>query len=202
MLRADNAYSRLVVWLKIVLPVIALGLLSSLFLFQQGDDDLQPLPFSPMELEALAKARGIGAPHFTGLTDQGREISLTATTALPRIEDRSIVDVEGLAARLESPANGGISLVGRAATVNQTTALARIRGAVQAQTGTGYRLVTEALDAALDRTDVESQEPVRLTGPGLEIDAGAMTIDPAPGGTGLRVVFKEGVRLVYTPKAR
>ena len=33
MARADNAYSRLIRWLKIVLPLVALALMSSIFLF-------------------------------------------------------------------------------------------------------------------------------------------------------------------------
>ena len=110
MARADNAYSRFVAWVKIILPVMALLLLSSLFLFQSSDGDQQALPFSAGELAELATGQGIGRPEFKGLSGDGRAITLTADSALPRLTNRKVIDVTGVDATMDNPEHQGIRL--------------------------------------------------------------------------------------------
>ena len=52
---ADNVHSRVVGWLKILLPLAALALLSTLFLFSRGSDPTANLPFSETELNEIAR---------------------------------------------------------------------------------------------------------------------------------------------------
>lgn len=200
MARADNPYSRFVAWVKIVLPVMALAILASLFLFQRIDDSLQPLPFSEVELEQLAKGQGIGGPHFTGMTEDGRSLSLQAETAFPRLGNRRIVDAQTVRAVLETTEHGAITLVAKSAVVDQEASAADLAGGVLVETESGYRVVTEALRSALDRTDVESLGPADLTGPGFEAKAGRMHLkSDTEQPDNVILVFKDGVHLIYQP---
>lgn len=203
MARADNAYSRFVAWVKIILPVMALVLLASLFMFQQVDQGAQPLPFTEVELEQLARGQGIGGPNYSGLTEEGRALSLEADSAFPRLGNRRVVDAQSVRAVLESGAHGDITLVAQAAVIDQETSQAQLTGGVLIETGSGYRVVTETLRSALDRTDAESGGPAQVTGPGLELQAGGMHLMAKPDEPeSVILVFKDGVDLIYTPQSR
>lgn len=198
MARADNPYSRFVNWAKILLPVAALALLSSLFLFQQIDPDDQSLPFSEVELEQLARGQGIGGPHYTGVTEDGRALSLEADSAFPRLSNRRIVDAQKIRATLESETHGDILLVSKTAVIDQEIGQADLTGGVLVETASGYRIVSEGIRTALNRTDLKSLGTAKVTGPGLRIDAGGMALTSDPDNPdSVILVFNEGVKLVY-----
>ena len=59
---ADNTYSRVVGWLKILLPLGALALLSTLFLFARGIAPVGEIPYA--ELEEIAREARISDPRL------------------------------------------------------------------------------------------------------------------------------------------
>ena len=52
---APNTYSTVVSWAKIILPLVALGLLSTLFLFSRTPDPNRAIPFAAVDVEELAR---------------------------------------------------------------------------------------------------------------------------------------------------
>ena len=83
MVVADNTYSRLVAWLKILFPLIALAILSTLFLVARTVDPAQDLPYADVDVAELAREQRIGQPNYSGVTADGAAISLSARSALP-----------------------------------------------------------------------------------------------------------------------
>lgn len=196
----DNLHSRVVAWLKVVLPLAALALLSTLFLVARTGPEAD-LPFSRKALEEMASGQQVEAPEFAGLTAEGRAINLSARTAMPRDSAGDAVDAVGIRGRLETGDQSSIELVADEGTVFTRKSLAHLRGNVRVDTSTGYTIDTAELNAALDRTDMESPGPVTAEGPLGRIDAGRMQVTQSGDGRDdVSVVFKGGVKLLYLPQ--
>ncbi|HDR29767.1 MAG TPA: hypothetical protein ENN83_14595, partial [Rhodovulum sp.] len=59
----DNAYSRFIALAKIVLPLAALGILSTLFLISRDTPSGDDLPYSRVAVDELIREQRIGAPN-------------------------------------------------------------------------------------------------------------------------------------------
>jgi len=73
--------------MKILLPLAALGLLSTLFLLSRTVDPNQPIPVAEVGLEQRAQKQGASNATFTGVTDEGDLIKLNAEVARPDAKD-------------------------------------------------------------------------------------------------------------------
>ena len=78
-----DRYSRMVAFLKVLLPLAALALLSTLFLISRGMNTEATIPFAAHEIEERMRGQQITAPFFSGTTAQGDEIAVTASIARP-----------------------------------------------------------------------------------------------------------------------
>lgn len=193
-----DRYSRVVAFLKVLLPLAALALLSTLFLLSRSVDPTSTLPFSEAEVEARLSGQQITRPFFAGVTDRGDRITLAAEMARPETE-AGPASAEGITARI-SPASGGLLTVeadaGRADTGSGS---AEFVGNVRFRSSTGYELTSDLIRTALDEVDLRSPGPVRGTGPLGQLDAGAMEITGQGDANVTRMLFKNGVKLVYEP---
>ena len=193
----DNAYSRLVGWLKILLPLAALGLLSSMFLISGGPRGDDAIPFA--EIEELAREQRISQPAFSGVADDGSVVSVQARSARP--EGGGALSVEGLSARLDATDGSHVTLAAGSGAILNGGREARLDGLVRMGTSTGYEIETMGLTAALDTGRVESLGEIAARAPFGEITAGGLTVEPGPDETqGTRLLFHSGVRLVYEPQ--
>lgn len=197
----DNGYSRFVAWVKILLPMAALGLLSSIFLLSRDVDPTGSIPFAELSVDELAREQRISAPNYAGVTLDGTAISFSATTARPAVSNRNMVDATDIRAALEG-ADGSITrLSARMGTIDTDASQATLRGGVIITTSTGYRITTDGVVARLDRTEVISDGPIKARGPSGVFTAGSMSLTPSDNDPASSVlVFKNGVDLVYTPR--
>lgn len=83
MARADNAWSRWVVLLKIILPLMALALLSSIFLLSRTIDPTAAIPFTEVDVEDRVREPRLTEPKFSGVTSDGALVTLDATEMRP-----------------------------------------------------------------------------------------------------------------------
>ena len=79
----DNIHSRLVYWLKILLPLAALAILSTLFLVSRRIDTDGALPYAKVDVKELASDQRLTQPQYTGVTSDGAAFSLRAGIARP-----------------------------------------------------------------------------------------------------------------------
>ena len=66
-----DRYTRLISWLKVLFPLAALGLLSTLFLLSRAIDPGQAIPFAEKEVQDRLRDQQITGPFFTGATSEG-----------------------------------------------------------------------------------------------------------------------------------
>jgi lipopolysaccharide export system protein LptC len=198
MARVD-AHSRVVGWLKVALPLLALAILSTLFLVAHRIDPDAALPYAEVNVEDLAREPRMTAPTYAGTTEDGTALTLSADEARPASESGSAT-AAALRLALVTPDGARTELSATEAQLDEATRQVLLSGGVTLTTSTGYRLETAEVTAKLDRTGLESRSEVTATGPAGQIRADRMVLgqdNMTPGG--YLLVFKGDVRLVYQP---
>ncbi len=197
----DNAYSRLVFWLKIVLPLAALGILSTMFLVGRSIDPSRAIPLSKVDVTELARESRITAPTYAGVTRDGAQLVVSAGTArtdaakAPRRADATKV-----AATLTAPDGRVTRMHADRGTVDPAKNRLTLDGNVVIDTANDYRIHGPKLGAALDKSWLEASGGISAMAPMGHITARALTIRPDPAKPGSYVlVFKNRVRLLYRP---
>ncbi|MHC0052107.1 LPS export ABC transporter periplasmic protein LptC [Actibacterium sp. D379-3] len=200
----DNAYSRFIALAKIILPLAALVLLSTLFMFSRQSDPNRSLPYSRVAVEQLAREQRINAPNYASVTDDGTAILIAAESARPDPANPDRADATTLNAKLDFADGTHTDIVSATGMIDTGAAQAVLEGAVEITTSGGYVITAERLTTALDRTDILAEGGVTATSPMGDVTAGQMQIEQPASGTdnakgGHVLVFKQGVKLIYEP---
>ncbi len=196
----DAAYSRLVTWLKIGLPLTALIILSTLFFLARTPDIERAIPFSNVDVEDLAREPRITEPDFSGVTPDGVAVSMTARTAKPDPNDANRFSAEGMRGLVTTPDGSWVRLSAVAGKVDIGLGVAILLGDVIVESSTGYAIRTEELTARLDASRSESKGPVDVMAPFGHLTAGQFVFTRVSGDSGSQLlVFKSGVDLIYEP---
>lgn len=192
-------HTRRVVWLKVALPLVALAVLSTLFLLADRIDPDDALSTAEVDVEGLAREPRITAPTYAGTTSDGAALTLSAEAAQLQT-DTTPGTVDQLTLRLETPDGATTEVIAGQALLDSGTREVLLSGGVIATTSAGYRIETEAMVSRLDLSSLSSRTAVVASGPVGTITAGAMTLsqDATTPGAYL-LVFNQGVRLVYQP---
>ena len=176
MAATDNFYSRLVAWMKIILPLVALALLSTIFLISQHIDPTKSIPIAEIDLNQRAQDQGATNAAFAGVTSSGDEVMITAVTARPSPDDPRVIEAETLSAELQLMSGTVVEVMSDRGTLHQNDLTATLIGNVMVTTTTGYDVRTDRLDTRIDELFAESPGPVTGTGPAGDLDAGRMVL--------------------------
>ncbi|OCX65400.1 hypothetical protein BFP70_10095 [Thioclava sp. SK-1] len=195
----DNRYSIFIRWAKLLLPLFALVLLSTVFLFGRKADPQAAIPYSDVDLEALASEPRISQPEYSGVTQSGDALSAKAVAATPNVDGDGGTRIEKLVAQL-------VGLDGTTTNISASTGRfspaenrIELNEKVAIQTSDGYRMLSDFVEMTTDSGQVVSPGPVRGTGPMGTIDAGAMEIHRLGRGSAQNILFTQGVKLIYEP---
>jgi lipopolysaccharide export system protein LptC len=201
----DNFHSTAVAWLKVVLPLLALAILSTLFLFSRKIDPSEAIHFAEVDIADRVREPRLTKPTWAGVTDDGTALTIAASEARPKQTQSPQDSVSGasadtLVADLQAPDGSSARLVAAQGVLDTQTNALLVDGGVTITTSTGYTLQTEAMTAALDRTLLVSETTVTGDGPAGTVTAGAMELRQATDGTGAYVLLlKNRVKLLYLP---
>ncbi|MCE6952202.1 LPS export ABC transporter periplasmic protein LptC [Cereibacter sphaeroides] len=199
--RHDNLHSRLVAWLKILLPLAALAILSTLFLVARTIDPSDAIPYADVDVEDRVREPRMTAPTWAGTTSDGAALTVEADEARPGQAEGEEGRAVSVRARLETPDGASAGMVAGTGALDGEARLLRFGGGVEFDTSTGYRITTDALTAALDETDVRSDSALAATGPLGQIAAGSMRLNESAEAPGTYVLtFGNRVKLVYDPQ--
>jgi len=196
----DTGYTRLVTTLKIVLPLMALAILSTLFYLAQPPDIEGALPFAEVDVELLAREPRISEPSFSGVTPEGISVMLNARSARPDPEDPARFLAEVMTGEFRSSDGQRLRMSSIAGVVDTGTGTARLEGDVLLESSLGYAIRTEELTTDLDTTRSESGGPVDILAPFGHMTAGRLTVTRDPDHEeSYLLVFSDGVELIYQP---
>lgn len=199
---ARLSYSTVVRGLTVVLPLVALALLSTLFLVARTAPEDSALPFI-QELRDRDNSAGdvMRTPIYTGTTDAGDAVTVRAESVAPdpEVSGGALADMPRADIRFGDGRNLRIEATsGAFASEENRLSLA---GDVVITHSTGYQLFTSAVDADLNTNEATAPEPVRVEGPSGTLEAGAMVVRRKED-ENVELVFTNRVKLVYRPPDR
>jgi lipopolysaccharide export system protein LptC len=194
-----DLYSKTVAWMKILLPLAALALLSTLFLISSSVDPTKGQADTEINLEQRANEQGASNPSFSGVTSGGDEVSFHASLARPDPNDPNRLIAEDVSARLKLAQGTVVDVTARNADLDQRKQTSSLDGSVMVVTTNGYRVTTDRLEARFDRLHAESPGSVAGEGPPGEITAGRMLLTSDTESGNAELVFTDGVKLIYRP---
>ncbi len=196
---SDNLYSRVIAWMKIILPLAALGILSTLFLISRTIDPTESIPVAQIDLEQRAQELGATNPSFAGVTDSGDQVAFQSVRARPDPEDPEHLLATDVTARLNLTSGAVIDITSDNADMHQGELTATLDGNVHISTTTGYVMTTDTLWTRMDQLYAETPGQVDGTGPPGDLTAGKMLLTTNPETGQAELLFTEGVKLIYTP---
>ena len=196
----DNAYSRLVLWLKVALPLVALAILSTLFLVAETLDPEAAIPYAEGDVDQILRDQGITAPSFGAVTEDGAAVSLQAAALRPGDSLRDEVIGTDLEANITLPGGTSIRITSPEGTIDMAAEVALLQGGVRFESSNGYSVESTDIVARYDEVRVMTRGTVTATGPGGDITAGTMGLERNRETGAYVLVFKDGVRLIYEPQ--
>ena len=197
MLVGDNLHSQLVGWAKIILPLCALALLSTLFLFARGSSEPDIAAFT--RAEEIAREQRVTAPEFSGVTNNGDIIVISAKSARPDITRADTVVIDEIRLRLDTPDRTFIEVTAVQGEVDGRAQVASFLGLARLETSNGYELETNGLIAELESGRITSAGLLEIRAPFGDLTAGMVTFQVATPRSGQQMLFTNGVRLLYKP---
>ena len=194
----DDGYSALVAWLKTLLPIVALGLLSTIFLFSGKVDVTQTLPYAEHNIAEIIREQRITQPYFTGIASNGTEIALSAAYASPQVQNAHILEITDLSVVLRSTSDRMVQVTAGQGALDSTRQTAQISTDVHIAALPDFWVTTEALDMNFNQGFISAKGGFQgVTALGA-ITAGEMHLQMTADDQ--QIVFLNDVRLVYSPK--
>jgi lipopolysaccharide export system protein LptC len=195
-MRGDR-YSRLVALLKVSLPLLALGLLSTLFLISRAVDPPASIPFADAEVQQRLSSQQVTGPYFSGTSVTGDQIAFVAETVTTPNGETGINRAEQIDLQVEMVSGTRLTVKAAEAEVDIPRDRTDLTGDVEITTSTGYVLNTDLLQLRIARLEMVS--PDRVTGqtPVGDIEAGQMRVFTPEGQTESLMLFTDGVKLIY-----
>lgn len=195
----DNLHSHVVAWLKIILPLAALAILSTLFLVARGIETPDVLPYAQIDLKDRARNPQATEPTFGGVTENADKIALVAETARPLDADMTRVEMHDVTGRIDLASGSVIHVRSEDGLVDQPGDLARLTGKVVITTSSRWQMRTEALNAGMRVVWAETDGYVEGDGPLGRFNAGKMRLDLDADGKA-HLLLTQRVKLVYVPR--
>lgn len=180
--------------MKIILPLVAIAVLSTLFLFAGRPDPEDALIVSDINVTELANEQRLGRPRFAGLLEGGQALRFTAERASPLADSTDLFTAETVAVRVTLAPGLEALIDAGGALVDMNAQTAELSGGVVIRRTDGLRLQTQTLALGLASLSATSGA-VEVLGPGLTLDAAAMEV---MGDAQIR--FTGGVRMLYEPQ--
>ena len=196
-----DRYSRMIAFLKVLLPLMALALLSTLFLLSQNTEPMASIPFAEAEVNERMRDQQITGPFFSGSTEQGDQISFSAGK-IGVADGNGRVTANDISAQIDL--SSGARLVffadlGEVDIANDTSVLS---GKVLITTSTGYKINSERLVSAMTSLNMESPNKIIAEGPLGTFSAGSMRLTFSEKTKFTQMIFTNAVKLIYDPKIR
>mgnify|MGYP000002529789 FL=1 len=196
---SDNFHTQLVGWSKIILPLCALALLSTLFLFARSNPDATNIPFA--DINTLAQEQKINAPRFSGVADDGSIIAITAGSAQLDPNNAQNLKISSLSLDVNAADGSEIRIEAVGGELDNDAKVAYLSGLARLETSTGYTMETNGLTANLQSGVISSEGALEIRAPFGALTAGRVTIKTTGDGKGQQMLFTDGVVLIYTPQA-
>lgn len=194
-----NLHTRLVHILKLVLPLLALVLLSTLFLFSRKINPEDALPYANVDVEDRLQDLKMTGAGFAGVTEDGASLAITAAEVKPLKTGGTMEQVVGSITTVTGARTEFSALT---ATLDAEHNSVQLAGGTRLVSSGGYDLATDGLKIDTQKTYVESTGPITAVGPIGDLTADKLVLSQSEPDGPYLLVFKGSVRLIYMPEQR
>ena len=195
----DIIYVRVINFLKIALPFFGVSLIVAMFVLSRDQASQAVLPFDKNEFaEELAKQQ-INKLYYSGHTDAGDELSLSAQSAVEGFEGKKVLEMKIVSAKVKSKNGLEIEATAQFGQYLYSENLLKMSGSVLISSSSGYRLSAPELRISTDGTYIFGEGPVEGLTPLGKIYAGKMEIMRKNAKAPMQLWFGEKVVLDYEP---
>jgi lipopolysaccharide export system protein LptC len=189
--------SRIVAWLRVIMPLMALALLSVVFLLARKPEPEASIPYANVDPQDLAERQAVTNPTYTGVTTNGSHLTIAGAEAQPGagLNEGSMRSIR---MTLRAPD-------GRAADVSAGTAVldgdhVALQDGARMTTADGWIVTAPEFHASTTAGTVAADREVNVRAPFGDLTAGRMELRPrAPQDADHVLDLKGGVRLMYRP---
>ena len=192
-----DSYSAFVVWVKTLLPIVALGMLSTIFLFSGRVDVTQSLPYAKLNIAEIVREQRITKPYFSGVSNNGTEITVSAAYASSDTQNSNILNITDLSIILISEHEKAVRITAGLGVLDAAKQKAMASKDVYLTAMPDFWLKTNNLTVDLKQGIATADTLFQsITALGT-IDAGNMVVKTIT--SGQQIIFTNGVRLIYYP---
>ncbi|MCV6597190.1 MAG: hypothetical protein OIF40_08940 [Mangrovicoccus sp.] len=181
--------------------MIALGILSLLFVLSHPNRDGEPLRFVEDEAAAASREEHLAHPDYRSITETGGALRLKAQDLRPVPETEGEYTGTKLEGWIDGRNGRAYALSGATGALNEAQGLAWLRGDVRLIQSDGHVATSQELEIHTDLTRLVSPGPVHAFGPTGTLDADSMEMLGQPDlSSGTVTIFRGNVRLLYDPQ--
>ncbi len=193
-------YTRFVYLVKTILPLIAIGLLATVFLFTKERTLEGGLEFSKADFVALESGMRVTKPRFSGSNADGDVYYFSAELLLPDAPAPTKLLASGLSGEIRLFDGLTIEIAAKEAEIDLETRNIRLFEGTDLTFSNGLRARSDKIFADMDAGTLTSSGPIRATSPMGEIEAGNLRITTVRQGAeeNRMIWFENGVRLTFT----
>nr|WP_247742500.1 MULTISPECIES: LPS export ABC transporter periplasmic protein LptC [unclassified Ruegeria] len=189
----------MVQFLKVLLPLVAIVMLSTVFLLSRSIETDVKVPFTQRDIEERLADQIVTRPNYRGTTRKGEEVQIEAIQATQGTEN-SVPTASEFRGRLGLSNGGIITLDSNSGMIRPDKNTATFIGDVVITTTDGIEVTTNLLNTALD--EIRGDTPGQVNGTGVigNFSAGRMTFGTEKKDGPVHIIFTDGVKLIYEPK--
>jgi lipopolysaccharide export system protein LptC len=189
--------SRIVAWLRVILPLTALALLSVLFLLGRKPEPEGNIPYANVDPREVAERQMATLPAYAGVTTDGALLNITGAQAVPgAIDGQGSADMVRMTLRARDGRASDVS-AGRAALEGD---LMLLQDGARMTTADGWVVTAPEFRASRSAGTLNADSEVNVRAPFGNLTAGRMELRPLGDGAGDHVLdLSGGVRLIYQP---
>lgn len=195
MARGHGTYSKVVTWLKILLPLLALAVLGTVFLFNSNDGFEAGFSFSQADLDTLENGSSLNRPQIDGITEKGEPFQVIAEKITSVDGDQNEVMVTALAGRFSFATGAWAKLRADTAHLSVASQILMLENGGELEISDGNIATVRRLEVQLSTGEMQG-EGIVANGPLGRISAENFRIEAGEGEN--RVLwFENQVKMVY-----
>ncbi len=194
-----DGHSRRVQFFKVVLPLVAIAMLSTVFLLSRSIETNVSVPFNQQDIDERLADQVVTQPNYQGTTRKGEDVQIEASRATQGTEGEAPTAAE-FRGRFGLLNGGVITLDSNSGMIRPDKNTATFVGDVVITTTDGIVVTTDLLNTALD--EIQGDTPGQVDGTGIigDFTAGRMTFGTEKKDGPVHIIFTDGVKLVYEPQ--
>lgn len=197
---ASDRYSQTIAFLKIALPLVALGLLSTLFLISRAVTPTATIPFADAEVQERLTNQQMTGPYFSGMSPRGDQVTFVAERVQTPDGTVGSNRAEDVLVTIDFADGSGLVVEADVVLVDIADDTSSLDGNVEVVASQGITLKSEQLLITLSKLDIMSPGRVQGQMPHGTIDAGAMHVKATDNEKRPQWVFTNGVKVLYRPQ--